>query len=273
VVEIDRSERVVRVKIIYYGPAAGGKTTNLLVLHRSADPERRGEMVSVNSSQDRTILLDLLPLRTPAFRGYDLRLQLLAVPGQSMYAASRKLLLNGADGLVFVANSAADRWQETLSSLREMNENLISHGLDPTGIPLVLQYNKRDLPETTPLEAMDRTLNVRGLDSFPAIAIREEGVVETFGGILHCTLADVTQRYQIGEELRDARSVQEWTEETTKVIFGWSLSSGKPESASRVTVRSLHKLPNLLHLRPPLTRTTPPPQKLSWRAMPKRRLI
>jgi signal recognition particle receptor subunit beta len=194
-------------------------------------------MVSVNSSQDRTILLDLLPLKTPAFRGYDLRLQLLAVPGQTMYAASRKLLLNGADGIVFVANSAADRWQETLTSLREMNENLISHGLDPSTIPLVFQYNKRDLPDTTPLDAMDRTLNVRSLDSFPAVAIREEGVVEAFGGILHHTLADVTQRYQIGEELRDARSIQEWTEETMKVIFGWSLSSGKPENVPRVTVR------------------------------------
>jgi signal transduction histidine kinase len=93
------------------------------------------------------------------------------------------------------------------------------------------------LPETTPIDAMDRTLNVRSLDSFPATAIREEGVVETFGGILHRTLADVTQRYRLGEELRDARSIQEWTEETMKVIFGWSLSSGKPEEASRVTVR------------------------------------
>ena len=113
-VEISHRERVVRAKIIYYGPAAGGKTTNLVVLHRRANPKRRGEMVSVNSTQDRTILLDLLPMKTPAFRGYELRFQVIAVPGQRMYAASRKLLLNGADAVVFVANSAADRWEETI---------------------------------------------------------------------------------------------------------------------------------------------------------------
>ncbi len=221
-VEISHRERVVRAKIIYYGPAAGGKTTNLVVLHRRADPKRRGEMVSVNSTQDRTILLDLLPMKTPAFRGYELRFQVIAVPGQRMYAASRKPLLNGADAVVFVANSAADRWEETIQSLREMNQNLLAHGLDPTTIPVTYQYNKRDLPEVTSLEAMERTLNARHTASFSAVAIREEGVIETFAAALKLTMEDITTRFKLGANVRNARSIEEWNAESMRAIFGWS---------------------------------------------------
>jgi mutual gliding-motility protein MglA len=230
-VEISHRERVVRAKIIYYGPAAGGKTTNLVVLHQRADPKRRGEMVSVNSTQDRTILLDLLPMKTPAFRGYELRFQVIAVPGQRMYAASRKLLLNGADAVVFVANSAADRWEETLQSLREMNQNLLAHGLDPTTIPVVYQYNKRDLPEVTPIEAMDRTLNARHTSSFSAVAIREEGVLETFAAALRLTMEDITKRFKLGAGVRNARSIEEWTTESMRAMFDWAPPfGGEPAS-------------------------------------------
>ncbi len=233
-VDISHRERIVRAKIIYYGPAAGGKTTNLIVLHRRADPKRRGEMVSVNSTQDRTILLDLLPVKTPAFRGYDLRFQVIAVPGQPMYATSRKLLLHGADALVFVANSAADRWQETLASLREMNQNLLAHGLDPASLPVVFQYNKRDLPEVTPVEAMDRTLNARHTDGIAAVAVRDEGVIETFGAILARTMADLSKRYKIGEDLQGARSIKEWTAESLKVIFDSKAPAPKEPRAEEV---------------------------------------
>ena len=237
-VEISHRERIVRAKIIYYGPAAGGKTTNLVVLHQRADPKRRGEMVSVNSTQDRTILLDLLPMKTPAFRGYELRFQVIAVPGQRMYAASRNLLLNGADSVVFVANSAADRWEETLSSLREMNQNLLAHGLDPTTIPLVHQYNKRDLPEVTPLEAMDRTLNARRTASFPAVAIREDGVLETFGAALKLTMEHITNKFKLGAGVRNARSIEEWTAESMRAMFDWSPSPAAASSGPGGTIRS-----------------------------------
>ena len=237
-VEISHRERIVRAKIIYYGPAAGGKTTNLVVLHQRADPKRRGEMVSVNSTQDRTILLDLLPMKTPAFRGYELRFQVIAVPGQRMYAASRKLLLNGADSVVFVANSAADRWEETLSSLREMNQNLLAHGLDPTTIPLVYQYNKRDLPEVTPMEAMDRTLNARRTASFPAVAIREEGVLETFAAALRLTMEHITNKFKLGAGVRNARSIEEWTAESMRAMFDWSPSSAATASGPGAALRS-----------------------------------
>jgi mutual gliding-motility protein MglA len=235
-VEISHRERVVRAKIIYYGPAAGGKTTNLVVLHQRADPKRRGEMVSVNSTQDRTILLDLLPMKTPAFRGYELRFQVIAVPGQRMYAASRKLLLNGADAVVFVANSAADRWEETLQSLREMNQNLLAHGLDPTTIPVVYQYNKRDLPDVTPFEAMDRTLNARHTASFSAVAIREEGVLETFAAALRLTMEDITKRFKLGAGVRNARSIEEWTAESMRAMFDWAPALDRESASAGVAV-------------------------------------
>src|SRR5512134_998067 len=178
-VELNHRERTIKVKVVYYGPAVGGKTTNLQVLHQHAGAARRGELVSINSAQDRTILFDLLPVKASGFRGFDLRLQVLAVPGQALYGATRRLVLKGADSLVFVANSAADRWEENVQSFREMTENLLAHQLDPSSLPLVLQYNKRDLPEVTPAEFMDRTLNARKVPSIPAVAVRGEGVLVT----------------------------------------------------------------------------------------------
>jgi len=177
-------------------------------------------------------------MKTPAFRGYELRFQVIAVPGQRMYAASRNLLLNGADSVVFVANSAADRWEETLSSLREMNQNLLAHGLDPTTIPLVHQYNKRDLPEVTPMEAMDRTLNARRTASFPAVAIREDGVLETFGAALKLTMEHITNKFKLGAGVRNARSIEEWTAESMRAMFDWSPSPAAASSGPGGTIRS-----------------------------------
>jgi hypothetical protein len=218
-VELNHRERTIKVKIVYYGPPVGGKTTNIQVLHQHALASRRGELVSITSAQDRTILFDLLPLRTSGFRGFDLRLQVLAVPGQAMYAATRRLILKGADSVVFVANSAADRWEENIQSFREMTQNLIAHQLDPQSLPLVLQYNKRDLPELTPVEFMDRALNARNVDAIPAVAVRGEGVLETFTRILTRTMQDLSSRYQVVEPGR-GRTVAQWTQETVVGMFG-----------------------------------------------------
>jgi signal recognition particle receptor subunit beta len=226
-VELNHRERTIKVKIVYYGPPIGGKTTNLQVLHQYAQASRRGELVSINSAQDRTILFDLLPMKTAGFRGFDLRLQILAVPGQAMYAATRRLVLKGADSLVFVVNSAADRWEENLSSFREMTQNLIIHQLDPAAMPLVLQYNKRDLPEVTPIEFIDRALNARRVDAIPAIAVRGEGVLETFSAILMRTMQDLAQRYRI-LETRRGQTLQQWTQQTIVGLFGTSSLALEP---------------------------------------------
>ena len=226
-VEINHKDRFLRAKILYYGPAAGGKTTTLQMLHRLARGERREELVSVNTAQDRTILFDLLPLSTPAFRSYELRFQIVAVPGQKFYGATRKMLLKNADSIVFVANSATDRWQENLQSMKEMTEYLLDHGIEPSSIPIVFQYNKRDLPDITDLKIMERGLNARGAPSFSSVATEGKGVLETFGSGLESTMTELATRYKIGENLGDARSAKEWASKTMEEIFGTTLEELK----------------------------------------------
>lgn len=226
-VELNHRERTIKVKIVYYGPPIGGKTTNLQVLHQHAQSGRRGEMISINSAQDRTILFDLLPLKAAGFRGFDLKLQLLAVPGQAMYAATRRLVLKGADALVFVANSAADRWEENIQSFREMTQNLLAHQLDPAALPLVLQYNKRDLPEVTPIEFMDRALNARHVDAIQAVAVRGEGVLDTFSAILVRMMQDLSTRYRIVEANR-GQTLHQWAQQTILGMFGTTSLATEP---------------------------------------------
>ena len=218
-VELNHRDRTIKVKLVYYGPPVGGKTTNLQILHRCAEARRRGELISINSAQDRTILFDLLPLRTPGFRGFDLRLQVLAVPGQAMYSATRRLVLKGADSLVFVANSALDRWEENIQSLREMTQNLVSHHLDPEAMPLVFQYNKRDLPQVLEIEALDRALNARKAEVVPAIAVRGEGVLETLGAILARTVHDLATRYAI-LDVKEGAPARQWAEQARFILAG-----------------------------------------------------
>ena len=224
-VELNHRDRTIKVKIVYYGPAVGGKTTNLHVLHQQAIAARRGEMISINSAQDRTILFDLLPLKTPGFRGFDLRLQILAVPGQAMYAATRRLVLKGADSLVFVANSAVDRWEENIQSYREMTQNLLTHHLDPTSMPLVFQYNKRDLPQVMEPEIMDRALNGRRVEAIPAVAVRGEGVLETFAAVLMRTVQDLARRYSI-LDVKEGLPAKQWTDQAVAGMFGRTSLNG-----------------------------------------------
>jgi mutual gliding-motility protein MglA len=227
--ELKQRERVILVKIVYYGPAVGGKTTNLQMLHEGADLDRRGDLVSVNSAQDRTILFDLLPIKATGFRGFELRLQLIAMPGQAMYGATRKLVLRGTDGVVFVANSAADRFEDNVKSFREMEDNLRAHHVDPASVPMVLQYNKRDLPETTPIDKMDRALNARRVPAIPAVTIRGEGVLETFSTVLSRTMADLSTRHKFLWP-QPAQSVEDWTRQTILGVFGKpSLAHKEPE--------------------------------------------
>ncbi len=218
-VEFNQAQRTVKVKIAYYGPALGGKTTNLKILHERAKPQQRGDLVSVNSEQDRTILCDLLPLRTGGFRGFDLRLQLLAVPGQTTYAAPRRTVLKGSDGVVFVGNSAVDRWHENLQSFQELEANLRVNDVDPATIPLVFQYNKRDLPQVLEVSALNRGLNARGVPAIEAVARLGKGVLETFSAIVTLTLENLSRRYRM-MRLAEGQTVEAWTAQALRDIFG-----------------------------------------------------
>ena len=267
-VELNHRDRTIKVKLVYYGPPVGGKTTNLQILHRCADAKRRGDLISINSAQDRTILFDLLPLRTPGFRGFDLRLQVLAVPGQAMYSATRRLALKGADSLVFVANSALDRWEENIQSYREMTQNLQSHHLDPAAMPLVFQYNKRDLPQVLEIEALDRALNGRKADVVPAVAVRGEGVLETFGTILARTVQDLASRYAI-LDVKEGAPSRQWADEALLELFGQTRLSFEP-APPEAGLRAEPPVPAASPARPPapapprapghtVVRVAPPP--------------
>ena len=227
--ELNKAKRSLKLKIAYYGAATCGKTTNLNVLYQQALGPRKGDFISVNSQQDRTILCDLLPLRAGGFCGYDVRLQLIAVPGQSIYLISRRAVLKGSDGVVFVANSASDRWHDNVQSLSELGTHLRAQQLDPATIPLVLQYNKRDLPQVLEIEALNRGLNHRGVPALPAVARKGEGVLETLRAILDLALEDLCRRHP-DLELPPEQPVSAWTRRALRSVFGRdSLAGVVPE--------------------------------------------
>ncbi len=193
---VNYSSREITCKIVYYGPGRGGKTTNLQDVHARIPEAKRGRMVSLATEMDRTLFFDFLPLDLGTISGFQVKFQLYTVPGQVYYDATRKLVLQGADGVVFVADSQARRQEENVESFRNLQSNLLEQGVDPRALPLCLQYNKRDLPDAVPVEEMDRTLNYRGLRAFPAVATAGTGVFETLRGITELVLERIASRVQ-----------------------------------------------------------------------------
>ncbi len=171
--------REIVFKIVYYGPGLGGKTTTLEHLHATTKPEHRGKLVSLATPVDRTLYFDFLPLRLPPIRGMNIRLQLFTVPGQVYFNATRKLVLTGADGVVFVSDSQAARADANIESLENLRENLIEQGRDLAKVPLVFQHNKRDLPDLLPVEELDGILNPLGAPSVPTSARSGMGIYES----------------------------------------------------------------------------------------------
>lgn len=178
---VNFTSREITCKIVYYGPGRSGKTTNLQYIYGSVPEERRGKMVSLATTTERTLFFDFLPLDLGSISGFTTRFQLYTVPGQIYYATTRKLVLQGADGVVFVVDSQARQLDENINSLRDLQENLIGEGVDIRTLPIVLQYNKQDLPKDLILtqEELDQVINFRGYPSFTADARGGKGVFET----------------------------------------------------------------------------------------------
>lgn len=178
---VNFTSREITCKIVYYGPGRSGKTTNLQYIYGNVPEERRGKMVSLATTSERTLFFDFLPLDLGSISGFTTRFQLYTVPGQIYYAATRKLVLQGADGVVFVVDSQARQLDENINSLRDLQENLIGEGVDIRTLPIVLQYNKQDLPKDLILtqEELDQVINFRGYPSFTADARGGKGVFET----------------------------------------------------------------------------------------------
>jgi mutual gliding-motility protein MglA len=193
---VNFTTREITCKIVYYGPGRSGKTTNLQYVYSQVPSDRKGQMVSLATQTDRTLFFDFLPLDLGTISGFTTKFQLYTVPGQVYYNATRKLVLQGADGVVFVADSQLRQLDENLESLQNLHANILEHGVDIRTLPMVIQFNKQDLPPElilTPPE-LDDALNFRGLQAFPADALHGAGVFETLKGIA----ADVLRKLSEG---------------------------------------------------------------------------
>lgn len=182
---VNFTTREITCKIVYYGPGRSGKTTNLQYIYDRVPEDRKGRMVSLATQTDRTLFFDFLPLELGSISGFKTRFQLYTVPGQVYYNATRKLVLQGADGVVFVADSQARQLDENLESMQNLHANLLEQGVDIRTLPVVLQYNKQDLPRElilTPQE-LDEALNFREWPSFPTAALSGKGVFETLKAV------------------------------------------------------------------------------------------
>jgi mutual gliding-motility protein MglA len=187
---VNFTTREITCKIVYYGPGRSGKTTNLHYIYGRVPDARRGRMVSLATQTDRTLFFDFLPIDLGLISGFSTRFQLYTVPGQVYYNATRRLVLQGADGVVFVADSQARQLDENLESLQNLQSNLLELGIDVRTLPVVLQYNKQDLPRELVLQSadLDDALNFRGVPSFGADALHGRGVFETLKGISELVL-------------------------------------------------------------------------------------
>ncbi len=169
----------VNCKIVYYGPGLGGKTTNIQYVYQKTSGDSKGNIISLNTENERTLFFDFLPLDLGEIRGFKTRFHLYTVPGQVFYEASRKLILRGVDGVVFVADSQVERMEANLESLKSLEKNLTDQGYDITKIPMVMQWNKRDLPNTTGVKDLHDALNKWGVPEFEAVAMKGNGVFDT----------------------------------------------------------------------------------------------
>jgi signal recognition particle receptor subunit beta len=188
---INYSKKEISAKIVYYGPSLCGKTTNIQSIYASIKPDQKGKLVSLATEADRTLFFDFLPLEIANIRGFKTRLHFYTVPGQVYYNSTRRAVLTGVDGLVFVADSQRDKMEENIESLANLEENLNYYGKSMKTLPLVIQYNKRDLPDVTPVSEMEQILNPDGYPSFEAVATTGEGVLQTLTKITKMVLKHI----------------------------------------------------------------------------------
>ena len=204
----------ITVKVVYYGPGLSGKTTNLQYLHSIISPERKGKLVCLPTEADRTLFFDLLPVDYGKIRDFSIRLQLYTVPGQVRYNATRKIVLKGADAVVFVADSQREIREQNIESFNNMRENLIANSINPDEIPIILQYNKRDLPNILSVGELNRDLNENWKYKYvEAIAVEGAGVEDSFQQITKFVIDDIKKEQGIAasplEEAVKAPEIQE----------------------------------------------------------------
>jgi mutual gliding-motility protein MglA len=192
---INYSSREINCKIVYYGPGLCGKTTNLQYIYRRTNPEQKGKLISLATETERTLFFDFLPLALGDLKGFRIRFHLYTVPGQVFYAASRKLILKGVDGVVFVGDSQIERMEANIESLDDLKINLAEQGYELEKLPFTVQYNKRDLPNIAPVAEMNSILNGRNIPYFEAVAVTGAGVFETLKSVAKQVLFELKKNY------------------------------------------------------------------------------
>jgi signal recognition particle receptor subunit beta len=188
---INYQTKEINCKIVYYGPGLGGKTTNIQFIYQKTSPEFKGKMVALNAENERTLFFDFLPLDLGEIRGFKTRFHLYTVPGQVFYEASRKLILRGVDGIIFVADSQVERMEANLESLKGLEENLNELGYKVEDIPIVFQWNKRDLVNIVSIEDLRRNLNKWSLPEFSSVAFKGQGVFDTLKAVTKLVLVSL----------------------------------------------------------------------------------
>jgi hypothetical protein len=188
---INYSSREINCKIVYYGPGLCGKTTNLQYIYAKTNPEAKGKMISLATETERTLFFDFLPLSLGEIRGFRTRFHLYTVPGQVFYDASRKLILKGVDGVVFVADSQIERMEANIESLDNLRSNLVEQGYNLDKLPYVVQYNKRDLPNVAPTSELNELLNPTKVPEYDAVATTGQGVFDTLKAVAKLVLTEL----------------------------------------------------------------------------------
>lgn len=192
---INYSSREINCKIVYYGPGLCGKTTNLQFIYKKTNPDQKGKLISLATETERTLFFDFLPISLGDIKGFKIRFHLYTVPGQVFYAASRKLILKGVDGVVFVADSQIERMEANIESLEDLKINLSEQGYTLEKLPYAVQYNKRDLPNVVPMDEMNKILNPGNITWFEGVATTGVGVFETLKGVAKQVLLELKKHY------------------------------------------------------------------------------
>lgn len=206
---MNHTTREINAKIVYYGPGLCGKTTNIHLIYHRIAPGQRGKLISLATETDRTLFFDFLPVELGNIKNYKVRFHLYTVPGQVFYNATRKLVLKGADGVIFVADSQRTMLDANIESLSNLRDNFAGQDVDLDEFPMAIQYNKRDLPDVMSVEELNEALNPRGLPFFEAVAKTGEGVLKTFTAIAKLVLQDMQRfperhNFQIGDIISES---------------------------------------------------------------------
>lgn len=198
--QLNLDTREITLKIVYYGPALSGKTTNLQQLHHLLSPDSRGDMVTLDTQDDRTLYFDFLPVEVGTENDYLIKLKLFTVPGQVMHRSTRRVVLAGADAVAFVADSQRDAASANAYSYRDLESNLKANGIDIQNLPQVVQFNKRDLENIKPLAEIRKAWEGTGIPTVPAVSIRGEGVIETFAALLEALYRNLDERHSFSKK-------------------------------------------------------------------------